>query len=83
MSSSSPTVIVPVDLAALCVGETDVNGSATDPYGTKDFAGLAPDFSLLPYAEGQEVHNKGPYTSDQVLPETFQSASIPLEPGIQ
>ena len=38
----------------LCVGETDVNGSATNPYGTKDFARLAPDFPLLPYAAFHE-----------------------------
>lgn len=82
MAELSDTLIVPVDLAALCVGETDVNGSVNNPYGTKDFSRLSPDFSLLPYASGGVAHNRGPYLSTQVLAATFQEASIPLDVGI-
>ncbi|MCU0910417.1 MAG: hypothetical protein MUE98_03455, partial [Rhodobacteraceae bacterium] len=78
----SDTLVVPIDLAALCVGATDVNGSATQPYGTKDFSRLAPDFSLLPYAADGIARNSGPYLSTQVLPGTFQKASDPLDVGI-
>ncbi|KND18968.1 hypothetical protein ADZ37_11405 [Pannonibacter phragmitetus] len=82
MAALSDTLVVPVDLAALCVGETDVNGSATQPYGTKDFSRLAPDFSLLPYAADGTARNSGPYLSSQVLPGVFQKASDPLDTGI-
>ena len=82
MAALSETLVVPIDLAALCVGDTDVNGSATNPYGTKDFARLDPDFSLLPYAQDGTAHNSGPYVSTQVLPDTFQRASNPLDVGI-
>lgn len=82
MTGLHDTLIVPVDLAALCVGETDVNGSADNPYGTKDFSRLSPDFSLLPYASGGVAHNSGPYLSTQALADTFQEASIPLDVGI-
>lgn len=82
MVALSNTLVVPIDLAALCVGETDINGSATQPYGTKDFARLSPDFSLLPYAADGVARNSGPYLSTQVLPGTFQKASDPLDIGI-
>jgi hypothetical protein len=82
MVALSDTLVVPIDLAALCVGETDVNGSATQPYGTKDFSRLSPDFSLLPYAANGIARNSGPYLSSQVLPAPFQKASDPLDVGI-
>lgn len=82
MSTLSNTLSVPVDLAALCVGKTDVNGSAKAPYGTKDFCRLAPDFSLLPYAKDGSAHNNGPYLSYQVLADSFQPVSDPLDEGI-
>ncbi|MGO4408910.1 MULTISPECIES: hypothetical protein [unclassified Brevundimonas] len=82
MTSHRSALVVPVDLAALCVGETDVNGSSVQPYGTKDFARLAPDFSLLPYAEKGVARNSGPYTSAQVLATAFQPASQPLGVGV-
>ncbi|NDY73031.1 hypothetical protein DO021_16575 [Desulfobacter hydrogenophilus] len=82
MSTLSNTLIVPVDLAALCVGNTDVNGSVQSPYGTKDFSRLAPDFSLLPYAADGTAHNQGPYISNQVVAESFQPVSDPLDVGI-
>ena len=82
MLALSDTLIVPLDLAALCVGQTDVNGSATQPYGTKDFSRLAPDFSLLPYAANGIARNPGPYLSTQVLPGAFQKASDPLDVGL-
>lgn len=78
----SDTLIVPMDLAVLCVGDTDVNGSVTNPYGTKDFARLAPDFSRLPFAANNEEHNAGPFLSSQVLADTFQEASAPLDVGL-
>ncbi|MEA2940225.1 MAG: hypothetical protein QOD09_754 [Bradyrhizobium sp.] len=82
MATLPSALVVPVDLEALCVGETDVNGSSVHPYGTKDFARLAPDFSLLPYADGGNAINPGPYTSDQVLTTAFQPASQPLGVGV-
>ncbi|MBS7539522.1 hypothetical protein [Ancylobacter lacus] len=82
MVALSDTLVVPIDLAALCVGETDVNGSPTHPYGTADFSRLAPDFALLPYAADGIAHNPGPYLSAKALPQTFQSASTPLDVGI-
>ncbi len=82
MSDINATLVVPMDMAALCVGDTDVNGSATNPYGTKDFSRLAPDFSLLPYAENGVAHNRGPYISHQVLADSFQKVSDPLDVGI-
>jgi hypothetical protein len=82
MATLPSILVVPVDLAALCVGETDVNGSSTHPFGTKDFARLAPDFSLLPYADDGNAINSGPYTSDQVLTTAFQPASQPLGVGV-
>ncbi len=82
MSTLSNALVVPVDIRALCVGDTDVNGSVKNPYGTKDFSRLAPDFSLLPYAKDGTAHNKGPYISYQVLPDSFQPVSDPLDVGI-
>lgn len=76
------TLIVPITLTALAVGQTDVNGSDSNPYGTKDFARLTPDFSLLPYAADGIAHNPGPYLSTQALPHAFQGASDPLGVGI-
>ncbi len=78
----SDTLVVPMKMIALCVGQTDVNGSSKNPYGTKDFARLSPDFTLLPYAEDNIAKNKGPYLSTQSLPATFQDASDPLDVGI-
>ncbi|MCP1846152.1 hypothetical protein ACVIHI_009068 [Bradyrhizobium sp. USDA 4524] len=82
MATLPSALVVPIDLSALCVGKTDVNGSSTHPYGTKDFARLAPDFSLLPYADQGIANNPGPYTSDQVLTTAFQPSSQPLDVGI-
>jgi hypothetical protein len=71
-------LIVPVNLAALCVGAEDVNAT--------HFARLAPDFSHLPYLAktptGNVAVNAGPNVSDAVLPAFFQSAAPALGRGI-
>jgi hypothetical protein len=60
-------LIVPIDVAALCVGRPDTQG---DDHGGPAVT-LAPiaDFSGLPYAAGGKVHNRGPYVSVDVLAE--------------
>jgi hypothetical protein len=78
---ANPALIVPIDLAALCVGDDDAHG---DPsmYGTKDFARVAADFSVLPFVDAQGVrHNEGPNISHAVLPPPFAPAD-PLATGI-
>ncbi len=82
MLDPATTTVVPIDLVGLCVGEQDTNGSSKQSFGTKDFARLAPDFSLLPYADAGAPQNWGPFTSDQVLAATFQGATQPLGTGI-
>jgi len=41
------SLIVPVNLQALCVGTTDA--TSANPYGTGSFAALGVDFSQMPY----------------------------------
>jgi hypothetical protein len=77
-----PSLIVPIDLAALCVGNDDAHG---DPslYGTKDFAAVASDFSVLPYVDAQGTpHKVGPNISDAVLAKPFSPAADPLSTGV-
>ena len=83
MTDTGPALVVPIDLQALCVGETDVNGSLEDSYGTKDFAEIRSDFSTLPFvaADGTRVNEKA-NIGEAVLPSLFQPSSSPLEQGI-
>ena len=77
----NPALIVPIDIAALCVGDGDAHGDAS-MYGTKDFAKVASDFSVLPFVDAQGVrNNEGPNISDAVLPSPFSPAD-PLSTGI-
>ena len=78
---TNPALIVPIDIAALCVGDDDAHG---DPsmYGTKDFAKVASDFSVLPFVDAQNVrNNEGPNIAHAVLPPPFSPAD-PLSTGI-
>jgi hypothetical protein len=81
--ATTESLIVPIDVAALCVGQDDVNGSDAIRYGTIDFARVASDFSTLPYLDrdGNAVR-QGPNLADLALPQPFMKASDPLEQGI-
>lgn len=59
MSDPTTTLIVPIRVSALCVGEVD----AASALGQSPMA----NFSHLPYASGGTVHNRGPYTSTRAL----------------
>ncbi|WP_437324926.1 hypothetical protein [Sorangium sp. So ce381] len=78
---AAPALVVPIDIAALCVGDPDAHGG--DGYGTKDFAELAADFSILPYlnASGAPVQPKA-NVSEMALPRPFQPAANPLGQGV-
>jgi hypothetical protein len=78
-----PTLIVPIDVAALCVGTDDQSGTHDSPYCTRDFARVAADFSTLPYldANGQSVNSKA-YISEQVTPQPFDTNADGLGPGV-
>jgi hypothetical protein len=74
-------LIVPINVAALAVGEPDTQAGRTGG-PAQNLAPMA-DFSQLPWvAEGQH-HNRGPYTSAAALlnAEPFQGA-VPLPQGI-
>jgi hypothetical protein len=57
--ADTTTLIVPVRLAALCVGTPD----AQMAHGHAPMA----DFARLPFTDGGVVHNRGPYVSTGVL----------------
>ncbi|HEV2814672.1 MAG TPA: hypothetical protein VGW10_15560, partial [Solirubrobacteraceae bacterium] len=77
---TTPGLLVPVDVAALCVGEPDELGRE---YGTKDFARVAADFSGLPYADAAgTVHRRGPNLGDVATPRPFERAAAPLPAGV-
>ena len=69
-------LVVPIDVAALCVGQPDVAAAAE---------GLAAgaDFSQLPYAASGMRHNPGPYVSAQALaPGAPFEGQVPLAGGV-
>jgi hypothetical protein len=75
------TLIVPIDVAALCVGNPDVTGE--DPGGIAEILAPMADFAVLPYAAEGTVHNRGPYTSAEVLANSAAfSGTVPLLQGI-
>jgi hypothetical protein len=80
------SLVVPINLQALCVGSEDVHGSPKNPYGTADFAQIAANFANLPYMvsqDGSPVNvNYGPNVSEAVTPPLFETVSPPLQPGI-
>lgn len=71
MTTPSSHLVVPVDVQALCVGEHDVLGDQTDPYGTAKFTRLPPDFAALPYLDNGVPQNSGPNLSANAVPEPF------------
>ena len=84
---SLPTsLVVPVDVAAFCVGADDVAGTVDGaPYGTQYFAGTTPDFSKLPYLRnGDYGSNERLNLSEVVLAtaQPFSQVSKPLLPGV-
>ena len=83
MSAPAPaTLIVPIDVAALCVGEPDVQGE--DPGGIA--MGLVPmaDFSVLPdIADGTVYYRDRPYISSYAVANSAAFAgAMPLPKGI-
>ena len=86
---SNPALIVPIDLAALCVGDDDAHGDPT-LYGTKDFAAVANDFSVLPnrvFSIGYVRAYAGALGLDEQLAvERFKrespDPSVPLQPPV-
>src|SRR5690349_15706949 len=83
--AANPALVVPVDLAALVVGNPDAEdlahpGSAS----TKNFAKLAAAFDTLPYrtSGGGAANGDKAFRSDHVLPNPFDTASDYLEPGV-
>jgi hypothetical protein len=75
------TLIVPVDVAALCVGTPDVSGQ--DPGGIAKALAPRADFSVLPYLAGGTVHHRGPYISATALADAAPfAAEVPLLRGI-
>src|SRR5262245_36318994 len=81
--SRGPSLVVPIDLAALCVGQNDQGGTTEQPYGTGNFARIAADFSILPYLndDGASVNTRA-YVSEQVVPQPFAEVPSGLEPGV-
>lgn len=76
-----PTLIVPIDVAALCVGERDVAGD--DPGGQAKILASMADFSRLPYIADGRKQNQGPYISADVLASSVAfSGDVPLPQGI-
>jgi hypothetical protein len=75
------TLIVPIDVAALCVGKPDVTGE--DPGGIAGILAPMADFAVLPYAAGGTVHNRGPYLSAEVMANSAAfTGAVPLLQGI-
>jgi hypothetical protein len=80
-TASAPSLVVPMRLTALCVGSEDVNGA--NGYGTRNFAQIAADFSVLPWADAHgNAINTQANISEAALPELFGTVSNPLPPGI-
>lgn len=81
----SVSLVVPIGLQALCVGEPDVTG-AGGGRSTAEFAQVAADFSRLPYLEGNSQNPQpiqpGPNLSQRVLPTPFAQIHEPLQAGI-
>jgi hypothetical protein len=74
-------LVVPIDVAALCVGRPDVQGQ--DPGGIAMTLAPTADFTVLPYVADGTVYNRGPYISADVLSDSgaFMGA-VPLLQGI-
>ena len=79
--ADTTALIVPMNVAALCVGRPDAAGDGlTGPAMTH---APAADFSVLPYVADGVVHNRGPYLAASVIAdgEAFQG-TVPLSTGI-
>ncbi|WP_204042076.1 hypothetical protein [Acrocarpospora phusangensis] len=78
---SPPTLIVSIDVDALCVGRPDVDGQ--DPGGVAMTLGPTADFSALPYVADRVTHNRGPYISADVLAGSVPfGGAVPLAQGV-
>ena len=76
-----PALIVPIDVAALCVGTPDVAGD--DPGGKAKALAPMADFSRLPYIADGTPQNVGPYISADILASSVaMSGDVPLLQGI-
>ncbi|PST83933.1 hypothetical protein C7T94_04100 [Pedobacter yulinensis] len=76
MNLPGPSLIVPIDLQALCVGSADVAAQATV---------LSPeaDFSLLPYSNSGSWVNASSYTSSRVMAGSAPfDGAVPAQYGI-
>ena len=78
--SANAALVVPMDIAALLVGNNDVLGDASvfPRFGTTNFAAVAADFSRLPNADSADKA----YLSENVLPAPFETQSEALKPGV-
>ena len=85
MRDVGPSLIVPIDVTALCVGDTDVNGLGEDPsaIGTKDFAEISDDFTELPWVDNAgRIVNMRSNIATWTHPVMFRTAQVPLQQGI-
>ncbi len=73
-NNSDNTIIVPVNVQAICIGQED----AKKPYFIKRNA----DFSLLPYRDGNNTYNPYANISEHILNEPFDSDRHALPQGI-
>lgn len=73
-NNSDNTIIVPINVQAICIGEDD----AKQPYFIKRNA----DFSLLPYREGNDTFNPYANISEHILNNPFDSDRQALPKGI-
>jgi hypothetical protein len=71
MSPTNPSLLVPMNLAALCVGQPD---QQTGPNEGSGFGKIAVDFQMLP-----SLHEA--YLSKSIVPDPFEGETRPL-PGI-
>ena len=77
-----PSLLVPVSLAALCVGDDDYHQPG-DAYGVGDFAAVATDFSALPYVDANGVAvNQMANLASNVVPPPFTPVESKLPIGI-
>jgi len=77
------SLVVPVDLQGLLVGNDDVGN--LDRYGTGNFAQLRPHFEQIAYFdENGNLHGTPPPIAQQLLARAFDSASgaDALQPGV-
>ena len=72
--NSQNTIIVPVNVQAICVGKND----AQKPNFIKRNA----DFSLLPYRDGNQTFNQHAYISEHILNPPFESNTQQMSEGI-